>query len=197
MAKQSIINGDDDQKPDPKPKGPKLSIGERAEKFVAEFQEKYSIAISEAREAAQTTQTPAWLDNYRQQRAFHDKIIRDTAKSIENCGKRICDHDTSEDEEKEIKDAVKTMSEERIRYQAWKSRSVYPYQSKAERCVELLTEVNRSARRDEDAMGLTHNGLASAVAELTDKWPKAHWDSEAGTVSVEEATAVAAKAVGE
>jgi len=183
------------KKEEPKKTKAEKSIDERAHEWIAQAQENYSIAITEAREASETTVTPAWSDNYRAQRAFHDKIIRDLSASIENGAKRIADFDSTEDDEKEIRDAVKAMQEERIRYSAWKSRAVAPYQSKAERCIELLESVQRNARNVQEAEPLIWFGVVDVVGKIIAKWPTAHWDSKDGIVTVKEPPAEASQVV--
>lgn len=167
-------------------KNDKKGIEEKAEKFLAEYQEKYSTAISDAREAAATTATPAWQSNYLAQVAAHDKCVRDLASTISNAGKRIADFDTDEENEKEVKDAVKGLQDERIRHQAWRNRTISPYESRANRCAEILETTRREAQRLEQAEGLIWHGLTSEVVKITGKWPVAEWSEGAGIVTVTE-----------
>lgn len=164
-------------KPDHDPKA-------RAELFVAGFQQNYSDAIAEARLAAETTQTDAWSRNYREQVKTHRTFVVNALADISSTAENIRSYDTNEEAEKGIRDAVKSLAEERIRHQAWKTRTVAPYSNTVERCEQLLKTVMQSAEDEERNAPLVDRGLASEVRAIVNKWPVAKWDDENGVASV-------------
>jgi len=161
--------------------GPK---GHDAEVFIAEHQAHYSEAIDRAREAATTTQTPAWLANYATQVKMHERVVTDQLKSIDAARERIGGSDTNEDDEKAVKDAVKALADERIRFAAWRARAVNVYKLSAEKCIEIKEKAMRAAQNAERESPLINSGLAGRVGAIINKWPDASWDDELGRVEV-------------
>lgn len=179
MSRETIATDEDVQ-----PVSPKLSMQERAEKFVAERREKYDVVLAAAKEAAETTQTHAWGENYRQQRDQHKRRIREEAYVIESAGKYIGDRDTDETQEKKIKDAIKALIEERINHEAWLARTVNPFSSAVDVCIDLLEATQRESQRIDEGNPLLYAGYAAAVSALVAKWPQPIWHEETGIAEI-------------
>lgn len=162
-------------KPDPK---------EKADLFIAKFQEDYSHALDEAREASATTTTPAWQANYRNQIEMHRKVIGENLRTISHHCEAIKLHDTAEDFEKEIRDAVKALAEERIRFGAWKTRTISPFQASADKCAAIMLTTVREAERVERESPLIDGGLLAEIKTRVNKWPVTKWDEERGVVEL-------------
>lgn len=167
------------------------SIHERAERFVAEAQQKYTDALAEARQAAETTATTAWQGIYQQQRDFHRNAVSEQTKVIIAEAGDIAAFGASETHEKAIRDAVKAITEERIRFEAWRNRAVFPISMRVNRCEEIIAKLKHDANEAERNESLISHGLARAVGEIVDGWPKAEWDDEAGIVTVTDGRAQA------
>lgn len=165
-------------------KRPDESMNERAEKFVADAQVEYTDALAEVRAAAEMTATPAWQATYQHQREAHRKLIATHAKSIISTCEAVSDHDSNETDEKAVRDQLKSIIEERIRFEAWTARAVFPISSRVNRCEEIVNKLKLSARRTEDEEMLVSHGLHSAVCDILATWPTANWDEKTGIVSV-------------
>ena len=80
--------------------------------------------------------------------------------------------DTDEDTEKEIKDAVKAMSDERVRFEAWKARAVRPYSKLAEDCRLIREDAIRNAISiggDSDTVAAIAGPIAEARFGIPDE----------------------------
>jgi hypothetical protein len=159
---------------------------QQAELFVAEYQHQYSDAISRAREAAKTTGTAAWQANYAFQRRAHEDVIRSATKAIVSVCERVTTADTNEDDEKAIRDAAKSMADERIRFEAWQYRTVYAFRRSVDDCESIVGVVVRAAQNAERESPLIYSGLAGRIGKLVGLWPAAGWDEETGIVAVNE-----------
>lgn len=171
----------------------KQTLEERAEIFLAEWQSKYSNAIAEARAAAETTSTAAWQENYLKEMTDHRKVVRDNALVAISTLKAIADTDTCEAHEKDVKEAIKTMCEERIRHDAWVARCVLPYARTANRCQELLNSIETTVDVEEKNTALLNRGLSNAVMKMVQQWPRARWIEKTGQVVIDNEEANAAK----
>lgn len=165
----------DDQKPE-----------DKIDLFIAEFQHEYSEAISTAREAAETTSTPAWQGNYRTNIDTHRKAIKHALESIESTCAHIEASDTYESAEKEIAKAVKLLADERVRFGAWRSRAVQPYETAAHKCQEIISAATRRAADDQRDNPLLNIDLTLGVHARLESWPRAEWDDETGVVAIVE-----------
>ncbi len=154
--------------------------------FIAEFQHDYSEAIATAREAAQTTSTPAWQGNYRANIDAHRKAIKQSIESIESTCDSIEASDTYEAAEKDISKAVKQLADERVRFGAWRSRAVQPYESSANKCHEIISAAQRRAADDERSNPLLNIDLVLGVHRRLESWPRAEWNDDDGIVSIVE-----------
>ncbi len=159
---------------------------DKVDLFIAKFQSEYSDAISTAREAAQTTATAAWQSNYRINIDGHRKAIKTSLEVIEGECSSIEARDTNEAAEKEIRDAVKELADERVRFGAWRQRAVEVYRATATRCQGIVESATRHAQDDERDNPLLNIGLLLAVKERLDSWPRAEWDDETGAVVIVE-----------
>jgi len=159
---------------------------ERADNFLAQYQEKYSAAIDDARKAATTTATEAWQTRYSDCVKTHKQAIAEHAREIEYELKKIKTGDATEDGVKAIRAAAKAMDDERIRHSAWWSRAVMPYENAAIACEGIITGAINGARKTEQQAALTAHGLSEAVRNRIAKWPRAQWDEETGVVTVTE-----------
>lgn len=156
------------------------------EKWLASFEERYFNVIGLCRKAAETTASEAWQANYSLQLDNHRKVIASQRKTIEGTCEIIKRGDTSEDAEKEIRDCAKAMGEERVRFEAWKSRAVVPYSKAVDDCRLIREDAIRSAKNDEQAGPLLNKGLASAVGDLVKSWPVPKWDEDKGVLTTGE-----------
>lgn len=158
----------------------------RGELFVAEWQEKYGVALEEARAAADTTGTAAWQRVYAENREAHRRRTRGECMAIGLAAEAIREQGGStEDDEKQIKDCVKRLSEEREQHEAWLSRAVQPYQIPAENAADLIRKCNFAADETERNAPLANSGLADEVRAITATWPKVKFDSGTGIVTVQ------------
>lgn len=167
----------------PRPSGDKPTD---AEMFIAEHQAKYSDSISRAREAAATTQTPAWLANYEAQVKTHRQHIAAELSSIKDTCSRIATADSNEDDEKSVRDSVKSMAEERIRFAAWRHRAVSVYETSVNECDGIIRAAVTAAQNAEQKSPLINSGLAGRIGAIIAKWPRAKWDNDHGVVTVDE-----------
>lgn len=159
---------------------------EKVDLFIAPFQQQYSEAIHEAREAAATTATPAWQNLYKSNIDQHRSLVKSNIERIENTCESISAGDTYEEAEKDIKDAVKHLADERVRFGAWRQRAVNPYESSADKCTGILERVQRAASDAESDNPLHDRGLALAVHDRIAKWPRAEWNNDKGAVEITE-----------
>lgn len=162
------------------------SAEQKAEKFLAERREKYFAALDNARAASDTTNTIAWQSNYKEQTRFHRGVISAAAKTLENVADILKSRESDEELEKEINDAKKSLTEERIRWTAWLRRTVEPYSDTVKNCDEKRNEAVALAREAERSTPLVENGLAEAVRKIVASWPKPEWNFESGVVSIRE-----------
>jgi len=160
---------------------------ERADVFIAEHQQSYSDAISEAREAAKTTDTAAWRDQYARNMKLHREVVAVQLDAIKRETASIKATDTNEDHEKDIRNVVKGPAEERVRFQAWRNRTIEPSESTVEKCQTIRSKALRSAEDAEREQPLVYRGLADSVRARVDKWPAATWDDETGSIAIKEA----------
>lgn len=159
---------------------------EEAQVFIAEYQNDYSAAMDRARAAAETTQTPAWIANYAAQLTVHKEASAESLAAIKSACEFIRTSDTNEDEEKVIRDAVKSLSEERIRFMAWRNRAVGPYMQAATDCQNIKGKAQRDADDAEKRSPLVTRGLSSRVAAILKTWPDVTWNDKQGVVEVSE-----------
>src|SRR5438105_4904124 len=118
-------------------KAPKKTPEERAELFVAKAQQQYSEAIHAARNAGDTTQTEAWLTNYKAMMQLHRNSIDQQRTTLASLAENFKSRDPYEEELKEIGEVKKSLTDEQIRFGAWQSRSVLPYSSTVDRCRSI------------------------------------------------------------
>lgn len=159
---------------------------DKVDLFIAQYQLQYSEAISYARDAAATTSTVAWKASYRKNLDDHRAFVKTHIGRIENVCNMINGGDTTEDFEKDIRDSVKALAEERVRFGAWRTRAVQNYESSAIHCQELIHTVMRKASDSERDNPLVDHGLTVGVQDRINKWPRAEWDDENGQVTIDE-----------
>lgn len=159
-------------------------IEDKAEHFVAEYQSAYAEALTEARQAADTTKTIAWRNLFASASSQHRQDIEELANSIIASAKAILDFDSNEKKEKDLSDAVKEIKEERKRHEAFYRRTAEPLAKTAAKCKEILATADREAKRREDGAPLYDEGFRAAVKRLTDKWPRADWDETTGVIAI-------------
>lgn len=157
---------------------------EKLDLFIAPFQCEYSEAITAAREAQETTATHAWKANYRFNVDQHRASVRSAVASIDSMCKTIAASDSFEEAEKDIRDSVKSLADERVRFVAWRSRAVHVYEQAARKCAEVLSRLNRNAADEERNNPLIHRGIVLGVLERVATWPHAEWNEEEGCVVV-------------
>lgn len=129
---------------------------DRAELWIAEWQQKYSVAIENAREAKRTTETPGWTANYQANMKHHRMVVAAQCASITVDAKSIVESGTTEEREKSVKDAIKELADERIRHQAWLSRAVSNYRVAAENCGLMKDSIRSAARAEEERAPLVN-----------------------------------------
>lgn len=172
----SAIAIKDETKPD--------TIEQKAERFIAKRREKYFAAVDNAKQAAETTATPAWQSNYREQLRFHRGVISMQSKTLESIAESLKMREPGEDDEKEINDAKKQLTDERIRWQAFLRRTTLPFSDTVQICDELRKSVMTSAHEAERDNPLVDNGLANEVRRIVAEWPKPEWNAESGEVTI-------------
>lgn len=145
----------------------------------------FKILYKRASEAADTTGTPAWTANYRTQRKLHEQTESGAIKAISSAVETMQLTGTNEESEKEIKDAVKTLAEERIRFRAWEQRAVEVYRKSATDVENALETVIRKAREKETENPLIERGFEDEVRREVATWGTAKWDEEVGAVVLE------------
>jgi hypothetical protein len=159
---------------------------ERVDLFIAPYQSQYSEALTAAREAADTTATHAWQSAYKNNLDQHRSLVKAAIVQIETVCDIIESNDTHEQAEKDIGKAVKSMAEERVRFNAWRSRAVQPYEVAAVHCQDILHNVMRAASDSERDNPLIDHGIVAKVQERIAQWPRAEWDDENGVVRMTE-----------
>ncbi len=169
------------------PKSNRPDPEEQVDLWIAEREQKYGAMLDGCRLAAETTKTEAWKANYSAQTKAHRDAVKSQCTEIDFVNKRIISADTSEDDEKSLKECVKALADERGRYDAWRARAIAPYEIGAKNAQEYRSETIANARRDEKDKGLIYHGLGDAVTTRVKSWPIVSWDDIAGLVSVEEA----------
>ncbi len=159
---------------------------DRAEKFIAIHQQKYSELMDQCRQAGETTATPGWQAIYASRMSDHRGIVKRAAENIIANANYIKSFDSSEDSEKFIRDLVKNIAEERTRHEAWYSRSVSPFKEPVEAAARVIENLLREVTDAERAATLTARGLAAEVQKLVETWPTATWNEKVGVVEVNE-----------
>lgn len=171
-----------------KPKHNEEESGDdKVDLFIAKFQSEYSDAISTAREASLTTSTVAWQQNYKHNIDTHRSSIKSALDSIGRTCSVVEAADTYEEAEKDIKNSVKFLADERVRFGAWRTRAVQEFEHAASVCQEIIATATRRASEEERGNPLISIGLLLAVKARLDTWPRAEWNDETGVVSIIEA----------
>lgn len=157
---------------------------EQAERFVAEYQSRYTDALDAARKAAITTATDAWQASYAEAKKRHKKLRRDCVEKLKEIAASVRGDDLTADMEKELREVVKSLKTERIAAEVWENRAVQPYRGAVDLCDALREQVFSAAHEAEDRAPLHMRGLAHDVRELVNRWPRAVWDAKTGVVTV-------------
>lgn len=163
---------------------PKPDPTEVADGFVDKFRKSYETAMERAREAERTTSTPAWIANYKVQMKDHKTAIQGAMSQIVEACNRIKVSDSTEDEEKLIRESAKDMNDERIRFIAWQHRAVKVYRASVDALDGIRESVIADASNEERKNPLINSGLSDAVKAIVNRWSKAKWDEVDGTVTV-------------
>ncbi len=155
------------------------------EQWMQQYESDYRTLSNRAREAAETTATPAWTANYRAQRAAHEAVESAAIRELEACLATLKLSGTSEELEKSMKDAVKSLAEERVKFGAWMQRAVESYRRSAVNLGEYLDGIASKARKVERENPLIERDFERDVKLHLGRWMRAHWDEELGQVVLE------------
>lgn len=161
-----------------------VDVKAKAAQFVEQRRPKYFDALAEAKAAAETTSSSAWITVYRQAMTTHRAIVMQRIGEIREACDNISDHGTKEDTEKVIKEATKGVADEREKHEAWHKRSVQPFSDKVERCGEIRRAIIQAAEDAERESPITDDGLTGATKAIVDTWPEANWHEGDGIVSI-------------
>lgn len=165
---------------------------DRLDKFLAEFEMKYGEQCDLARLAQETTLTPAWGAMYESQFKGHREVHRRCISEVAAVAKTLETRESDEDYEKLIKESVKRLTEERIRFEAWQTRCVRPLNQCVTTAREIRDECARQAHHLQALQPLVYAGFAASVADRVKTWPVLDFDETTGRVSVREPEAGAA-----
>lgn len=157
----------------------------RGQRFLAPHRTRWLDAFKRAKEAAETTGTPAWAANFQQQAQRHQVTVKYQLAQIEATIEAVRSGELSEDHEKAIKDAVKALGEHRARYQAWVDLAVQPFREAVDECGRITANALRLAKESEAEAPLTDRGLLAEVEGELAAWPKPRWDEENGLIVIE------------
>lgn len=152
--------------------------------WLDQFRDQHSVLLRRAQEAADTTQTPGWQSNYKVQRTLHDRSEAEGISTIDRELASMRLQGTSEESEKAIKDAVKAMGEERIRFRAWEARAVENYRKSASELRNYIETILRKARDNERDQPLIHRGYGDIVRDALKSWATAEWNEDLGQVVI-------------
>lgn len=152
--------------------------------WMDQFRDQHAVLLRRAKEAADTTQTPGWQSNYKVQRVLHERSEADGIATIDRELASMRLQGTSEEGEKSIKDAVKAMGEERIRFRAWESRAVENYRKSATELRNYIESILRKARDNERDQPLIHRGFEDSIKGFIVHWANAEWNEDLGQVVI-------------
>lgn len=157
-----------------------------AEKFVAETQALYTDQLALARDAAATTGTAGWAALYKANREGYRQAVNAAVKHIGAFLDIVKLGGHTTEDEKELKEGVKSITEARERLEGWLTSAVAPFRAPVIECAELRRKIKQRAQ-DEQAEGpLVMRGLADEVAAIVDAWPRPAWDDATGRVVIED-----------
>jgi hypothetical protein len=169
-------------------------IGEYLERFIGDYRERYYECVRNAQAAAETTATYAWQATFAREMCDHGDAIMQAVAGIRAACDELERLGVDEEREKEIKQAVKALSDERARHQAWLDRAVRPYRDPFDTAAGILVDVQASAEREEREKGLLCRGLGEAVRDVLALWPRIAWNPKTGVILVSDPEAGEAKA---
>jgi hypothetical protein len=155
------------------------------QEWLRKFETDYRTLNTRAREAAETTATAAWSANYKTQRLAHDAVEAAAIQELESCLATLKLSGTTESLEKSMKDAIKTLAEERIDYAAWMQRAVENYRRSAESLDDYINGIIHQARKVERENPLIERDFERDVKRELHGWTRAKWDEELGQVVLE------------
>ena len=155
------------------------------EEWLRQYEADYRSLNIRAREAAETTATAAWAANYRAQRVAHDAVESASIQELEACVATLKLSGTTEELEKSMKDAIKQLGEERVKYAAWNQRAVENYRRSAVALGEFVEGIAAKARRVERDNPLIERDFERDVLRALGAWTRARWDEELGQVVIE------------
>lgn len=154
------------------------------ESWIRRHKEKYGIALEGAERAEETTKTTLWQTNYQAQQNRHKGVQDNALETIDNAVLHIKRHGTDEDVEKSVRDAIKTLAEERIAHAAWDKRAVEPFRCWVERCETIRADCVAEAKRHEQEQPLLCKGFERQIVEAVALWRGVQWDDKCGVLSI-------------
>ena len=158
--------------PDPQP--------DRAAKFAVTYLANYNEVLALAEAAEETTRTPAWQSMYKAAMDTHANTVTANLKAIVGECDMVKTMDNSEAAEKAIKEAVKALTDERIRHAAWMLRTVHPISDLAERAGTIISNLTTAAGQEERDQPLLCRGLSGEVADIVETWTAVIWRPGSG-----------------
>ena len=133
-------------------------------------------AIERTTQSAALTAQPAWRAAYAAEVSTHRRKVAARVASARGALERIASHRPNDEDEKAVKDEVKTIMEERIAHMAWRSRTVQLVAASGQEPKQIADMALRLARNEEREHTLVARGLADAVATIVGTCPTAEWD---------------------
>jgi hypothetical protein len=163
---------------------PTPSPDNRRRDLVTVMHDRYMQTLDLARQSADLTATEGWQAMYG---AFR-KSQRDASRSIANELRGYADFiekgDSSEDTEKAINEAKKSLVLLREERSVFEAKVAWPVKDAVDECRNIITEAMRQAQRDEEAAPMVNIGLLDVMRDRIKSWPKALWDAETGRVTI-------------
>lgn len=153
--------------------------------WVHKWRIEYRKIVDEARDAAETSQTPYWQKVYGEQVAAHtESINRISHRLLAHANSLKLAGRSNEDLEKGVKDLMKELQEVRIEFMGWWNVSVKSVSDIALRAERLLESMKFSADSESRNANLMLNELPEYVDRLVDGWPTVNWNEQTGMLVV-------------
>lgn len=154
------------------------------EDLVARTRRLYLEAFEDVRVSAVHTATEGWgrvyqghLSEVKQRRLAVAKVLSAQAETMDV---RLL----VEDEEKEVKDAIKQNVELRDFETQWEKQVLRPITEPVTRCKEIIENSRAAADREERNAPLVNVGLCQILDDMIATLPRAEWEERTGRVKI-------------
>lgn len=160
------------------------SFDNQREDLVARTRRKYMEAFEDAQISAEHTSTEGWARVYQGHQAEVKQRRLGIAKVLAAQAETMDVRLLVEDEEKEVKDAIKQNVELRDFEAQWEKQVLRPITEPVKRCEDIIENARAAADREERNAPLVNIGLCDVLEHMIQGLPKAEWDERSGRVKV-------------